>query len=74
MNRNWHLIFYAMLIAVTGCARATLPPVIPTPETARATAPTATTKSDAMVYYPTQVWKTSSPEQQGTASQKSDTR
>ena len=64
MNRNWLLIFYVMLIAVTGCARATLPSVIPTPETARAVPPT-TTKSDATAYYPTQAWKTSTPEQQG---------
>ncbi len=64
MNRNWLLIFYAMLIAVTSCARATPPPSLPSPTTARAVTPT-TTKSDATRYYPTQAWKTSTPEQQG---------
>lgn len=64
MNRNWLLIFYAMLVAVTSCARA-MPPPISAPETARAVAPTATTKSDAAAYYPTQAWRTSTPEQQG---------
>jgi len=63
MDRNGFLIVCVLLIAVTGCARATPPPTIPAPTTAPAAIPT--TPPDTIVYYPTQAWKTSTPEQQG---------
>lgn len=65
MNRHSLLILCALVIALASCARATPPPPLPAPTTARAAAPTATTKSDATAYYPTQAWRTSTPEQQG---------
>ncbi len=63
MNRNGFLVVCVLFIAVTGCARATPPPAISAPTTAPATTPT--TPPDATVYYPTQAWRTSTPEQQG---------
>ncbi len=65
MNRNLLLILCALLIAITSCARAAPPSASPTPETARVASPTTATKSDATADYPTQTWKTSTPEQQG---------
>jgi len=65
MNRHWFLIFCGMLMAVTSCVRTTPPPTILSPTTARTEIPATTTKPDATVYYPTQAWKSSAPEQQG---------
>jgi CubicO group peptidase (beta-lactamase class C family) len=63
-QRNF-LILGALLVLITSCARATPPPASPTPEVVRAAPPTTPTKADTTAYYPTQAWKTSTPEQQG---------
>lgn len=59
MNRHSLLMIGALIIALTSCARATPSTSISAPTM------TPTTKTDAAAYYPTQAWRTSTPEQQG---------
>ncbi|MBM3130316.1 MAG: hypothetical protein FJ009_17025 [Chloroflexi bacterium] len=59
MNRKRLWIIGALILVVTSCARAAPSTSISAP----ATTPVA--KGDATAYYPTQAWRTATPEQQG---------